>query len=422
MLTLLGPVGVPGAEVDRPQQRAVLAYLLLRGGEQVSAEQLIDAVWADRAPSSARTQVHNAVSRLRRVLADSAVPVRILSRAGGYLCDAEPDAVDLTVFRTGVRQARRAAEDGRAAEAGQVLERALGLWRGDALSGINAAYAADAQALLHSERLDALELWARCQLDLGRAEQVVPSLSEAAAADPLREGLVALLMLALYRTGRQAQALELYRATQRRLSEELGVDPGSELARAHMAILQGEPAGGGAGAGRRKRSGLANGSSAAGDDAPPAAAATVPPRRRIRTVVLALTAVAICSAAVAAVTASLLGGGRATPELIPKPIHVFNVDGDCATQTQRLYICSIGLAKTPNAYRTRDDVVAHRVWHGDVLNTDCMVTNGVRVQDEHTTSTTDWYRVRLPDAPGGIAWLPAVRTHDNPVLPLCPTD
>lgn len=121
------------------------------------------------------------------------------------------------------------------------------------------------------------------------------------------------------------------------------------------------------------------------------------------------------------ITSRLVSHNPATPELIPQPIHVFDIDGDCATQTRRDYPCSMGLAKSPNAYLTTNDVVAHRVWHGDVLMTDCMVTNGIRITDEKGVGSYAWYRIRLPDVPGGIAWLPAVRTHDNPVLPLCPT-
>lgn len=138
---------------------------------------------------------------------------------------------------------------------------------------------------------------------------------------------------------------------------------------------------------------------------------------------MAVVAVAVLSATIAAIiTTSLVAHRPIAPELIAQPIHVFDVDGDCATQTQRVYVCSMGLAKSPNAYRTPNDVVTHRVWHGDVLMTDCIVTNGIRITDEKGTGSYDWYRIRLPDVPGGVAWLPAVRTRDHPVLPLCPTD
>ncbi|WP_371680622.1 hypothetical protein [Streptomyces sp. NBC_01276] len=100
---------------------------------------------------------------------------------------------------------------------------------------------------------------------------------------------------------------------------------------------------------------------------------------------------------------------------------MFNIDGDCKTQTERLPACRLGLAKNPYVTYDLNNVVSHRVWHGDVLMADCVVVNGIRVEDEHGVGTPNWFRVHLTDVPGGTAWLPAVRTHDDPGLPVCST-
>lgn len=98
---------------------------------------------------------------------------------------------------------------------------------------------------------------------------------------------------------------------------------------------------------------------------------------------------------------------------------MFNVDGDCRTQSERLPACRLGLAKNPYAAYDLNNVVPHRVWHGDVLMADCIVPNGIRIEDEHGVGTPIWFRVHLTDVPGGTAWFPAVRTHDDPGLPVC---
>ncbi|MER5636068.1 hypothetical protein ABT095_03850 [Kitasatospora sp. NPDC002227] len=100
-------------------------------------------------------------------------------------------------------------------------------------------------------------------------------------------------------------------------------------------------------------------------------------------------------------------------------ISVYNVEGDCKTQQQRLPACSMGLARDPRKAYEAANVVAHRVWHGDALTADCVLRDAERVGDETGVETTRWFRDAVPDIPEGLAWLPAVRTHDNPELPPC---
>lgn len=433
MLRILGQVEVPGAEVDRPQQRAVLAYLLLRSGQPVALPQLIEAVWADQVPASARTQIHSAISHLRRALADVDAHAEIQTKPGGYQCRLAPDGLDLAVFRARMRRAQAEIEAGRKAEAAEIIGQALELWRGEPLSGINAAYVDGARDLINEERLAAVELLAQCELDLGLADEAATLLAEHAAAYPLRERLVARQMLALYSTGRQAQALELYERSRRLLADELGVDPGPEMAQAYMQILQAVPVPSSAPAtvsvpalAAVSRSAPAISPTTEIRIATPSEADNTSSRRRLKdrrsvqTVAAIVAALAACTAL--AVQLRHHGTSPAAPlnAASTQPIRVFNVDGDCAVQAERLPVCSLGLAKNPHVYKTRDDVYPHRVWHGDFLTTDCVIHDGVRVNDEHGKGSPTWYRIRTDDVPGGVAWLPEVRTHDSPQVPECP--
>ncbi|NEA56251.1 AfsR/SARP family transcriptional regulator [Streptomyces sp. SID13666] len=431
-------------EVERPQRRAVLAYLLLNAGQSVTLDRLIDAIWADDAPASARTQIHSAVSALRQTLRGTDPENRIQTTTDGYLCTVGEDELDLAVFRTRVRHAATEIADRRSAQALESLRAALGLWRGSALSGVNAAFVEPARARLHEERLDAWQQLAACGLDLGQESELVPMLTELVEANPQREQLVGQLLIALYRTGRQADAIERYAETRRFLADELGLDPSPELSAIHVAILRAD---------RALATAAMN--SALGAAVPPAASphppqtddpaadsvtsapAPAPRRPWRRPIRLALAGATIAAVAGTAIAIGQQGSGAShTPtadagtashvraQSLPigplAPVRVYNVDGDCKSQSERLPACRMGLAKDPHANYEATNVVAHHIWHGDVLMADCMVTNGVRIEDEHGVGTPNWFRVHLTDVPGGIAWLPAVRTHDDPQLATCP--
>ncbi|MDP9861646.1 MULTISPECIES: hypothetical protein [Streptosporangium] len=151
------------------------------------------------------------------------------------------------------------------------------------------------------------------------------------------------------------------------------------------------------------------------------------PRVRLPLVVSAVTA---CIAAAAAAFLTMLDTDRKNreptitqsgPGTAPTtiPVRVFNIEGDCKSREERVPACSMGLARDPRLKYDTDNVVSHRVWHDDILNADCVLYDGDRVEDETGVGTTRWFRVRIDTVPGGSAWLPAVRTHDSPALPTC---
>ncbi|MBX6382948.1 MAG: AfsR/SARP family transcriptional regulator, partial [Microbispora sp.] len=226
------PVAVAGARV-----RALLAVLALRPGRLVPAGRLVDALWADDPPANAANALQTLVKRLRAALGR---PGAVVWRDGGYLLDVDPDLVDAHVFmRLTLPYAMGTlpdeATDAEAAE----LDEALALWRGPALTGLPATpYLSAAATRLEERRLAVVEARAAAYLALGREVD----LSAEVAAHPLRERLSALAMRALARSGRQAEALEVFERVRRALSDELGVDPGPELRAAHLDVLRGAPA------------------------------------------------------------------------------------------------------------------------------------------------------------------------------------
>ncbi|MFD4791555.1 hypothetical protein ACFWN1_31860 [Streptomyces sp. NPDC058459] len=143
-----------------------------------------------------------------------------------------------------------------------------------------------------------------------------------------------------------------------------------------------------------------------------------------RNVLLAVSAlvVAVTAAAIAMAVAGASSGGPVGPSSLTAAavsLHVFNVEGGCRSREDHVPACSMGLARDPRKKYDADNVVDHRIWHNDVLVADCVFYGGDRVADETGVGTSRWFRVRLNDVPGGYAWMPAVRTHDSPVLPRC---
>ncbi|MCX5255453.1 tetratricopeptide repeat protein [Streptomyces canus] len=231
--------------VGSRKQRILLAALLLEAGRVVSAETLKDALWGGTPPASAKASLHNHVSRLRRLLDD---PERLQAMAPGYLLRVAPGELDVQVFESHAARARGAHADGNWTETVQACAAALALWRGAPLSGVPSELAGYALVQrLEEARLLLLEWHYDAELALAdtRPGALVPELSALAAEHPLRESYHRQLMLALHRTGRQAEALAVHRDLRTRLVEELGVEPGPAVRETHVEVLRG-----GAGAGR----------------------------------------------------------------------------------------------------------------------------------------------------------------------------
>jgi len=245
---LLGPVelrvGERSIDVGQPRQRAVLAALAVDAGHLVAVDVLIDRVWGDSSPDGARHALYSHIARVRRALAqagtgDGAGP-QVLRRSGGYLLDLDPDRVDLHRFRRLTGQARAAGhvDGGRLA----ILRQALGLWRGQPLTGIPGPWAARMRHAWRQQYVDALVAWSDAEISAGNASAVVDALADPVVDNPLVEPLAAVFMRALHAAGRSAEAVDFYATTRRRLADELGTDPGAELQDLHRAILQGVPA------------------------------------------------------------------------------------------------------------------------------------------------------------------------------------
>jgi YVTN family beta-propeller protein len=239
---VLGPVVVrrDGRELPLggPKQRALLAMLLLRANEVVSRDRLIDGLWGERPPATASHTLDNYVSRLRKRLGDG----RLSRRAPGYVLRVERDELDLDRFERLLGEGRAQLAKGKAGEAAETLRAALALWRGPALADLLYEPFAQGEAeRLGERRLIALENRIDADLAFGGGAELVPELEALARENPQRERLLGQLMLALYRAGRQAEALSAFESARRRLSEELGLEPGPELSRLQREILEHDP-------------------------------------------------------------------------------------------------------------------------------------------------------------------------------------
>jgi DNA-binding SARP family transcriptional activator/tetratricopeptide (TPR) repeat protein len=233
------------ADIDRPiaitagKQRVVLATLLLHAGQEISYDQLTDRVWYHDAPADTRSALYTHVTRLRQVMGDRGEEPRLIRTHGhGYAIDVEHDCLDLTQFRRLVQRAERAARESDLLGEADLLEQGLKLWQNPVLANVPSEVVhRDDVPQLAEERMRTLERWFDVNLMLGRHGQIVGDLLVAADTHPLREGLRAQLMVALYRSGRQAEALKAYHNMATLLREELGVDPGKELRALQHAIL-----------------------------------------------------------------------------------------------------------------------------------------------------------------------------------------
>ncbi|MGC7094286.1 BTAD domain-containing putative transcriptional regulator [Amycolatopsis lurida] len=220
------------------RQRQVLAVLLVDADRQVPVGRLVDRVWGERATKGVQATLYSYLSRLRQALSPLTPAASIERGPGGYLLAVDPGTVDLHRFRSLTARAR-AAENGQAMA---LFEQALALWRGEPFATVDSPWFNGLREALHRERfaaeLELNDLRLRC----GRTGEVVTACSTVLAAQPFNERLAGQLMLALYRSGRTADALACYERTRRHLAEELGVDPGEALTRLHLGILGADPA------------------------------------------------------------------------------------------------------------------------------------------------------------------------------------
>ncbi len=243
---ILGPLLVEDSQGPRtlaaPKQRTLLASLLLRPNQAVPVADLLDRLWGDHHPASATATLHNHIARLRRSLGEEA-GARVRTRAPGYLVEVLNDQeLDLASFRALHTAAATTAQDGDYDRAAALLRQALGLWRGNALSDVPAT-AAYSQERVQLDELRLVVWQQRIEYDLesGVGEALIPELRELLAARPFQESLYGQLMRALYRSGRQAEALGVFREARTALLDELGVEPGPALQQLHESLLRQDP-------------------------------------------------------------------------------------------------------------------------------------------------------------------------------------
>ncbi len=240
---VLGPLEVVRrgrpVEVGRGKKRALLAVLLLHANEVVSSDRLIDEIWGgEGAPATAPKIVQGYVSQLRKVLSDEGSSI-LVTRSPGYALQLGPGELDAEHFVTLLGKGRAAMAAGAADDAATLLREALGLWRGPPLADFAYdSFATEEIARLEELRLSAVEERIDADLALGRQADLVPELETLVAHHPLRERARGQLMLALYRCGRQAEALQVYQEARRTLLAELGLEPGRALQQLEQAILQ----------------------------------------------------------------------------------------------------------------------------------------------------------------------------------------
>ena len=235
---ILGPLevrdGAGVAPLPRRRERALLAALLLRPGEVVSTDRLVEAIWGEEPPRTVVGSLQNAVSELRKALGADAVA----TRSPGYVLVVDPETIDAVRFERAVQRAAGLP----AAERAEALGAALALWRGPALADLaDEAFAHTEAARLDELRLAATEERVDADLELGRGADLVAEIDAHVAANPLRERLRGQLMLALYRSGRQADALEAYQDARRALVDGLGIDPSPALQELERRILRQDP-------------------------------------------------------------------------------------------------------------------------------------------------------------------------------------
>ena len=240
---ILGPLHVEGPKgpisVDAGKVRALLELFLLHANEVIPTDRLIDSLWGDSPPDTAEHAVEVHVSRLRRALGAD----RLETHPGGYRIRVDQGELDLQRFESLTAEGRQALEASDAALAVRLLREAEGLWRGPPVADLGSSDRTQAEiARLDELHLAETEARIDAMLAAGSDAELVPELEELVAAQPFRERLQAQLMLALYRSGRQVDALEAFQTARRSLDEDLGLEPGPDLQELQRAILRQDPA------------------------------------------------------------------------------------------------------------------------------------------------------------------------------------
>ena len=246
-ISVLGPLRVESpagqVEIRGAKERLLLARLVAAAGRLVPTSDLVDTLWGDEPPASAAKSLQTFVVRLRNALEPDRrqAPTLLLTEGPGYRLAIDHGLVDAERFARLAGMGRRALAEGRPDSAHQTLTEALTLWRGPAYAGFDADFARAESRRLDELRLAAMEDRLSADLALGRAGQAVPELERLVVEHPLRERLWEMLVTALYRAGRQGDALGAYERARTRLSEELGVDPGPGLRSVHARVLAHDP-------------------------------------------------------------------------------------------------------------------------------------------------------------------------------------
>ncbi len=221
------------------KQRALLGLLLMYANEALSRDRLIAELWAEAAPATVESALHVYLSRLRRLLESAGAGGALVREAHGYRLRVEPGQLDANRFERLVGEGSEALAAGKAEVAAERLRQALAFWRGPALADLQGErFAITAAARLEEQRVSALEQRLEADLALGRDRELIGELETLVAEYPYRERLHAQLMLGLYRSGRQAEALRVYREARRTLADELGLEPSQELKQLEQAILR----------------------------------------------------------------------------------------------------------------------------------------------------------------------------------------
>ncbi|WP_307535092.1 AfsR/SARP family transcriptional regulator BagI/FevR [Streptomyces sp. V3I8] len=228
-------------EISGIRRQKLLAALLLQPNQTVSLDRLVDAMWDDKPPASAHGQIRICVSGLRRLLRGGERDSVIETHPSCYRINVhDEDALDLFTFERLVSQGRAMVRDNQLERAERLLKSALALWRGPVVAGLDSPALASLVVKLHEDRLTLQEEYFDVALKLGRHQQIIGDLSGFVTENPFRERACAQLMLALYHSGRQADALETFRTTRMRFSEDLGIEPTRDLHVLHQSILAGQ--------------------------------------------------------------------------------------------------------------------------------------------------------------------------------------